>query len=144
MLSSRGGRFVVQAGVPYESGNIGWWWRSYREYDNGPWEEFIPGVAARKLGWGDFRYVKGSYLLARGPMAGPARGRFRMIVFQGWLPPIVLGLLPAWWFPRVRRAYRARRRSAAGLCMQCAYDLRGNPTGVCPECGTPAVTASTA
>jgi rubrerythrin len=24
------------------------------------------------------------------------------------------------------------------LCEQCAYDLTGNASGVCPECGAPA------
>ncbi len=27
--------------------------------------------------------------------------------------------------------------SQAGICLQCAYDLTGNSSGVCPECGTP-------
>jgi hypothetical protein len=34
--------------------------------------------------------------------------------------------------------YLARRRRAAGQCAACGYDLTGNVTGVCPECGTPA------
>jgi len=29
-----------------------------------------------------------------------------------------------------------RRRSRLGLCHVCAYDLRYNTSGVCPECGT--------
>ena len=28
-----------------------------------------------------------------------------------------------------------RRRSGRGLCMSCRYDLTGNVSGVCPECG---------
>ncbi len=31
------------------------------------------------------------------------------------------------------RRYRRRRR---GLCVNCAYNLTGNESGVCPECGT--------
>ncbi len=30
-----------------------------------------------------------------------------------------------------------RARRARGLCVECAYDLTGNVSGVCPECGTP-------
>ena len=30
-----------------------------------------------------------------------------------------------------------RRRVRAGRCTRCAYDLTGNTSGVCPECGTP-------
>jgi hypothetical protein len=33
-------------------------------------------------------------------------------------------------FPRVPAAYRT-------ICWQCEYDLTGNRTGVCPECGQP-------
>ena len=28
-----------------------------------------------------------------------------------------------------------RERRAKGLCERCGYDLRGNVSGVCPECG---------
>lgn len=28
-----------------------------------------------------------------------------------------------------------RRRQQKGLCIHCAYDLTGNESGVCPECG---------
>ena len=42
-----------------------------------------------------------------------------------------LGLI---WF-RQRRARRVR----AGLCPRCAYNLTGNVSGVCPECGAPVV-----
>lgn len=34
------------------------------------------------------------------------------------------------------RRHRERLRRGAGLCAQCAYDLRGNESGVCPECGS--------
>ena len=33
--------------------------------------------------------------------------------------------------PRERWAYRRLR----GLCQRCGYDLTGNVSGVCPECG---------
>ena len=29
-----------------------------------------------------------------------------------------------------------RERKAKGLCVACGYDLTGNVSGVCPECGT--------
>ena len=29
-----------------------------------------------------------------------------------------------------------RKRRKRGLCVKCEYDLRGNVSGVCPECGT--------
>lgn len=33
-------------------------------------------------------------------------------------------------------ARRSRARRAAGACSNCGYDLTGNISGVCPECGT--------
>jgi len=30
---------------------------------------------------------------------------------------------------------RTLRRQRLGLCLGCGYDLRGNRSGVCPECG---------
>jgi hypothetical protein len=39
---------------------------------------------------------------------------------------------------RSRAAWRARcarRRECAGRCRHCSYDLTGNVSGVCPECG---------
>ncbi len=36
-------------------------------------------------------------------------------------------------------ALRHRRRIPPGHCQQCGYDLTGNESGVCPECGRPVV-----
>ena len=35
----------------------------------------------------------------------------------------------------VRGPYRRRRRARRGLCLSCGYDLTGNTSDVCPECG---------
>jgi hypothetical protein len=37
---------------------------------------------------------------------------------------------------------RAPRRQRRGLCPNCGYDLTGNVSGVCPECGTPVKTGA--
>lgn len=34
-----------------------------------------------------------------------------------------------------RRLLRTSLRAARGQCLRCGYDLRGNTSGVCPECG---------
>jgi hypothetical protein len=36
----------------------------------------------------------------------------------------------------IRGPLRRWRRRRQGLCVKCAYDLTGNESGVCPECGT--------
>lgn len=35
---------------------------------------------------------------------------------------------------------RGKPRQRDGLCARCSYDLTGNVSGVCPECGTPVAT----
>lgn len=46
-----------------------------------------------------------------------------------WMPMVVFVSLTI--FASVRL-----RRSHAGRCVRCGYDLTGNESGVCPECGT--------
>ena len=47
-----------------------------------------------------------------------------------WIPLAIVGIPTAilWW--------RDRRRIPAGHCRKCGYNLTGNVSGVCPECGT--------
>lgn len=57
------------------------------------------------------------------------------VVFPIWAVLLLLWAYPALMFARgPLRRYRRRKR---GLCTQCAYDLTGNLSGICPECGTP-------
>ena len=52
-----------------------------------------------------------------------------------WLPTVVTcvfwGACP---FVSLRLRHRLRRKR--GLCLKCGYDLTGNESGVCSECGT--------
>jgi len=50
-----------------------------------------------------------------------------------YAPILVFGSFPAWLI--IRNSRRKRRRCATG-CKTCRYDLTGNMSGVCPECGT--------
>ena len=47
---------------------------------------------------------------------------------------VLCGLYPSFVFVRgpLRRWWRRRK----GLCIKCGYNLTGNESGVCPECGT--------
>ncbi len=46
-----------------------------------------------------------------------------------WIPLTLLAALTAWgWLPI--------RPYPPGRCMRCGYDLTGNTTGRCPECGS--------
>lgn len=54
------------------------------------------------------------------------------VVLPYWLLllPIALPTAVLWW--------RDRRRFPAGHCTRCGYNLTGNVSGRCPECGSPA------
>ncbi len=53
-----------------------------------------------------------------------------------WMPPVFLGIYPALLLI-LRRPLRRRYRRKHDLCMHCGYNLTGNTSGTCPECGTP-------
>lgn len=55
------------------------------------------------------------------------------IVLPLWLPIIALSVLPLLWLCRMRKF---RRRQRSNCCTACGYNLTGNVSGVCPECGT--------
>jgi hypothetical protein len=60
------------------------------------------------------------------------------VIAADWFLVVLTALLPLgcawrWIASNVRRRVQARR-ARLGLCVRCAYDLRGTP-GQCPECG---------
>jgi hypothetical protein len=62
-----------------------------------------------------------------------------------WAVIAMLGALPFAWamssipgILNLRRRLRERRRARAGQCLRCGYELRGNPSDRCPECGAAA------
>ena len=71
--------------------------------------------------WADFRFHPGDW----GPDA----------IVVGDL--LLLTLLPEWLKSEFARQRAARKHVPTGRCRRCDYDLTGNISGVCPECGTP-------
>jgi hypothetical protein len=54
-----------------------------------------------------------------------------------WLLALAFGLLPAIHLARAANRYRLAQQSRRkGHCLVCNYDLTGNVSGTCPECGT--------
>ncbi len=56
-----------------------------------------------------------------------------MLGLPSWVMLLGLGWLP---FRLVRNRLRHLRRRRRGCCITCGYDLQGNTSGRCPECGT--------
>ncbi len=50
-----------------------------------------------------------------------------------WLLLVLFALYPI--VALIRGPYRRYRRRRKGLCVKCGYNLMGNVSGVCPECG---------
>jgi len=61
----------------------------------------------------------------------------RMLTIPAWFIAMVAAILPAMRLYRLlRRLNLARRLRRQPLCASCLYDLTGDVSGVCPECGT--------
>jgi hypothetical protein len=58
--------------------------------------------------------------------------RLSTVMIPDWLPIPVLAAYPIAYF-----AWRIHRRRRPGHCLHCDYDLTGNESGACPECGEP-------
>jgi hypothetical protein len=99
--------------------------------DGSLWLEFGPPDPALGRGWRGF-WVEGTLWL----------GQFWPVVFKDlrgnvdvvvpWCFLLALMAIPTallWWLDR--------RRIPPGHCQKCSYDLTGNVSGICPECGTP-------
>lgn len=50
-----------------------------------------------------------------------------------WGPFILAAAYPTIFL--VKNVYRRRHRRKKGLCLKCGYDLTGNVSGICSECG---------
>ena len=104
----------------------GWAWQANAPtervfFASGGVTPFESGVRA-----GGFEYYSAEYAGADGSRSGQRR-----VVVPFWALVLLAAPLPA-----VRLWRRLRRgRFAPGHCRACGYDLRGNESGVCPECG---------
>jgi hypothetical protein len=59
---------------------------------------------------------------------------------QPWMSVALLGSVGAAvldWYWIVRPHQLHEKRLYGGRCVGCGYDLAGNASGVCPECGAP-------
>ena len=62
---------------------------------------------------------------------------FERLVTPYWFLCALGATLPALWLWWHRRERSARRDDGMPHCPKCDYNLTGNVSGICPECGTP-------
>jgi len=85
-------------------------------------------------GWYRFGWAYQDSVFTNQPTGLDLRARGLIVSFVIPLATaILLGIYPA--HAAMRRPLRRRRRRRRGLCVTCGYDLKGNVTGTCPECG---------
>jgi hypothetical protein len=70
----------------------------------------------------------------KSPSNDPTAAFYFGLVIPWWELLTLPALLPCLWI--ALRWLRPKARSA-GRCRACDYDLTGNASGICPECGTP-------
>ena len=73
--------------------------------------------------FGSFEWVESS----QGPLVSYAGG----VEVPHWFLTLTFAVLPAIWLFKWNR----RRKLGPNACPACGYDLTGNESGVCPECG---------
>ncbi|HSZ60130.1 MAG TPA: hypothetical protein VK797_31085 [Tepidisphaeraceae bacterium] len=79
--------------------------------------------------WGSYHLLDGGR--GMGHEYGRDDGIVRWFAMPPWVAAAILAALPTMWI----RKWLSRPR--AGSCQHCGYNLIGNTSGVCPECGTP-------
>ena len=119
---------------------LSYWWSV--GYVGPSWDcQLLAGVVVYHSGisWGCTGWAFGDVprgLFRDAPLI-PAVGRSSVGItacFPLWLPLAVFGVPTGvfWW-----HAWREDCRIPPGHCQHCGYDLTGNVSGQCPECGTP-------
>lgn len=73
----------------------------------------------------------------------PVKKSLHYLQIPIWLPAILISIYPAIvWRNHFSTTGRQKRRRERSLCIHCAYDLTGNTSGLCPECGHPIIPPS--
>ena len=89
-----------------------------------------PAIINSKIQWPGWDYQFGSM---------PIRNLYLQATTLSisFIVPLVISLLSAIYptFTIIRGPIRRYRRRRKGLCLKCGYNLTGNESGICPECG---------
>ncbi len=97
------------------------------------WAEDPDGVTIGVIDLGVFKWDQARFYST----AAPGQHAVWRARVANWFPLAVLVAYPTLTFIRgPMRRWRRWRRKERGLCLTCGYNLQGNVSGVCPECGT--------
>ena len=94
-----------------------------------PWGGEIVTVVGAPGANGGLRLASIDRVRNSASRAGERLGPDASVSIANWLPTVLLGVIA---FTCYRRLPRPK---AKGMCACCGYDLRGNESGRCPECG---------
>ena len=109
----------------------------------GGWHWSYDSSSATEWNWtrADYGATPDEWPQLRFPDLSPVRfepygnGTCRLVLGHWFLCSLTV-VLPAIWLWRYRRDRRLRT-DGMPHCAQCDYNLTGNVSGICPECGTP-------
>jgi hypothetical protein len=85
---------------------------------------------AQSMGWEGFGFVICPAQISSRPSMTSAT----LYIVPLWFVALVTVAMPMAWLRPVGRVRRWHKRRP-GRCSHCCYDLSGNVSGVCPECG---------
>ena len=98
---------------------------------------FVFGPSTPVFGWG-FSVTRSVFFLrpSWGPEISHPYPSILRLVIPLWIPFVLVGVPTGflWWTDR--------RRISCHCCRKCGYDLTGNMSGICPECGNSACLTS--
>lgn len=80
------------------------------------------------------QWTPGTFYSHSGPWTWASAYRTHHVGFHILVPGFIAAIL---FFQCVLRWRRHERRLCMGECIGCGYDLTGNESGICPECGKP-------
>jgi hypothetical protein len=113
-------------------------WKTIRDENMGfqhgyEWSSFDPS-AFRKP---DFEILGFGYYRIATATAGFDQSVRRGVVIPIWFVVLMLAVIPWIGWRKLRRRRLLARNQVHLLCRGCGYNLTGNTSGVCPECGMP-------
>jgi hypothetical protein len=123
VVSLHGELYVQVAAATAPLWERGWTWDALRAAS----VRYSPG----NLTWQFLGFAKG-YNTTRNPKASVAEHVF---VLPHWFVSLAFTLPAALCVRAMLRERLLRQRAVQGLCLQCGYNLTGNVSGICPECG---------